>query len=429
MSKLLCNPFCNPDMLTRLENTFVKEIAPDIWMIQGFWPQMFTLEPPSGNIFVMRDGDMVLLMDTGHHPFYRSRILEILKKFVKEGATELVLVMSHGHWDHGKSNDVIYEAGYKKVRFLLPEIEFATLDITKHMAGVMAKAYEYYDPCAGMADGFQMMVEWAKRFPEFNEPQYQDTWAIIKSLPAEYDSQKTFEAYKSLLSNVWCPDLKSYILDRAEPLLMNNRVKRKYGRTFVQGWPLGRFFLIHDASHSPGHISIYDPLNKFIITGDATVEINPPFIDNCLSNSIEISRVCLQMAEDGYITMATDAHRTSQWAKSLELWGLQPLAPVELVDVARGKEECVALFRMFYEYFSTLWDEVITAHAAIGEATVAEILAQLGKSASKYVKFKLGLKPPSVPVKPENLVAVVLKETGAGRRVVKDRILFTPAVK
>jgi glyoxylase-like metal-dependent hydrolase (beta-lactamase superfamily II) len=428
MSDLLCNPFCDPNMLTKLERTFVKEIAPDVVEIEGFCPTMFFLEPPSGNIFVMRDGDMVVLMDTGHHGFYRPRILDSLKKFRKEGAKELVLVMSHGHWDHGKNNDVIYEAGYEKVRFLLPENEFHTLDIQKHMTGDMAKAFDYYDPCAGMAEGFKMMLEWNKQFPEFNDPKYQDTWAKMKALPAEYDGKKTYEVYKSLLLNVLCPDLRSYIIDRAEPLLLSKRVKRKYGHTVVHGWPLGRFFLIHDASQSPGHICIYDPLNKFIITGDATLEINPPFLDTDFGNCIESVRACLQMVEDGYITLATDSHRTAQWGKSFELWGMKPLEPVQLVDVARGKDECKAHFSMFLEYYTAMWDETIKAHAAIGEATVSEILAQLAKSTNKYVVFKLGLKPPAIPIRPENLIALVLKETGAGRRVVKDRILFTPVV-
>ncbi|MBN1613252.1 MAG: hypothetical protein JW950_02175 [Deltaproteobacteria bacterium] len=428
MSNLLCNPFCNPDMLQRLEKTFVREIAPDIWMIEGFCTTMFFLEPPSGNIFVMRDGDMVLLMDTGHHPFYRPRILDVLKKFVKEGAKELVLVMSHGHWDHGKNNDVVYQAGYEKVRFLLPENEFATLNIQKHMTGDMQKAMAFYDPCESMPEAFRNLIQWAKNFPEFNEPLYQDTWSKIQSLPEKYDQQKTFEAFTSLLTNVLCPDLSTYIIDKAEPLPLNKRVKRKYGNTVVQGWPVGRFFLIHDASQSPGHICIYDPLNKFIITGDATLEINPPFTDTDLGNCINICRACLNMAEEGYIAMATDSHRTPQWAHTLDLWGIQPMAPVELVDVARGNDECVAHFRMWLEYYCALWDETVRAHAALGEATVVEILDQLKKSTNKYVLFKLSFKPPAVPIRPENLIVNVLAETGAERQALNDRILFKPAI-
>ena len=210
MSKLLCNPFCIPEMTKWLEQCHVTEIAKDVVEYEGFSGANFFLEPPTGNLFFMRDRDMVLMMDSGHHPFIRPKILEILNKFRKEGARELVLVMSHGHWDHGKNNDIIYEAGYDKVRFILPENEFATLNIPVHMTGSYAKAREYYDPCVLWNEGIPMLLEWFKVFPEFNDPKYQETWDKIRSLPKIYDSDKLFQAYESLMKNVLCPDLSTY---------------------------------------------------------------------------------------------------------------------------------------------------------------------------------------------------------------------------
>jgi hypothetical protein len=337
--------------------------------------------------------------------------------------------MSHGHWDHGKNNDIIYEAGYEKATFLLPEVEFATLNIQQHMLGDMKKAMAYYDVCEGMPDAFRGILQWAKGFPEYNDPKYKETWDKIQALPEKYDQQKAFEAYSSLLTRVLAPDLSSYIIDKAEPLRMDKKVTRKYGSTVLNGWPIGRFFLIHDASQSPGHICIYDPLNKLIITGDATLEINPPFTDTTLSNCIAICRAALNMAEEGYITLATDCHRSPDWETSLALWNMKPMEPVELVDCARGKEECVAHFKMWLAYFTNLWDGAVKAHAALGEATVTEILEELRKSTNKYVVFKMGLKPPQCPIRPENIIVNVLKETGAERRVDKGRILFKPAVR
>ena len=429
MSKLLCNPFCNPDMLKWLEQCHVTEIAKDVVEYEGFSGANFFLEPPTGNLFFMRDRDMVLMMDSGHHPFIRPKILEILNKFRKEGARELVLVMSHGHWDHGKNNDIIYEAGYDKVRFILPENEFATLNIPVHMTGSYAKAREYYDPCVLWNEGIPMLLEWFKVFPEFNDPKYQETWDKIRSLPKIYDSDKVFEAYESLMKNVLCPDISTYCIDKAEPLRLKDRVTRKYGDIILRGWPLGRFFLIHDASQSPGHISIYDPLNKLMITGDATLEINPPFFDVDFGNCIQICQQCLNMAEAGYITMATDAHRTSQWwSKNLKTAGVEPMGPMQLIDIARGQKECVEFYRMWVDYYGSLWDGVIKAHAAIGEATIPEIIVEMGKSTNKYVAFKLAIGMPRLPSSADMLVAKVLKETGAKRRVDKGRILFTPAV-
>ena len=429
-SNLLCNAFCNPEMLKDLEKTRVMEIAPDIWELEGYAGTIFFLEPPSGNIFIMRDGDMVLMMDTGHHGFYREKILKVLRKFVKEGAKELILVLSHGHWDHGKNNDIIYEAGYESARFLLPQPELHTINIPSHMLGDWDKVIEYFDPGVMLPEGLKVFVRWAKNFPEYNNPQYEETWKIIEALPPEYDRARTRTAWESLLTNVLCPDLSTYMIDKAELLSLESREKRCIGDVEFLGWPVGRFFAIHDASQSPGHICIYDPLNKLMITGDATLELNPPFFDCDVNACIDICEKCLRMAEQGHIVLASDCHRTSQWwPRSLAAWGLEPLDPIELVDVARGQDACIAFYRMWVDYFSELKEETLLAHSRIGEATVLEIVEELYKSTNKNMIFKLGLTMPNVPSSPGMLVAKILAESHATRRVDGERTLFTPPEK
>ena len=429
-SSLLCNPFCNPEMLEDLQKTRVMEMTPDFLMIEGYCRFVFLLEPPSGNIFFLRDGDMVLMIDSGHHPFYRPLILDTLKKLADQGARHLVLTMTHGHWDHGKNNDIIYEAGYETAKFILPEPEFATLNITGHMLGDFEKVKEYYDPLTAMPEGLKFFAEWAKGFPAYSEPQYQSTWEAIASLPEEYDPARTRDAWETTLTNVLCPDLGPYIREKAEPLLLKDKETRVYGDVEVSGWPVGRFFIIHDASQSPGHVSVYDPLYKSMITGDATLEINPPFFDCHVGNCIDLCKKCLAMAEQGHILLATDSHRTSQWwPRSLAAWGLTPLLPMEMQDAARGQEACAEFYRIWLDYFTTIRDETLLAHSRIGEATLHEIVEELSKSKEKHMKLKLGLTLPNIPSMPAMLVARLLDETGASRRVDGDRVLFSPARK
>jgi hypothetical protein len=269
-----------------------------------------------------------------------------------------------------------------------------------------------------------------KNFPEFNDPRYRATWDLIEALPDQYDPEKTKAVWASILTNVLCPDLSSYLIDRAEPLKLSAREKRSFGTVELQGWPMGRFFAIHDATQSPGHLSIYDPKNKLMISGDATLEINPPFMDCDFGNCIDFCRKLSRIAEEGHIELATDCHRTSQWwPRFFSTWGLEPLAPVQLVDVARGKEECRAFYNLWANYFSTLREETLLAHSRIGEATVEEIVAELGRSDNKFVRFKLGLRMPQIPSRAEVLVAKVLSEAGAPRRVEGSRILFKPIEK
>lgn len=429
-SKMLCNPFCNPQMLADLEKCRVLEIAREVWELEGYAGTNFFLEPPSGNIFILRDGDLVLLMDTGHHGFFRSRMLEVLTRLRREGARELVLLLSHGHWDHGKNNDIIFEAGYEKARFLLPEPELATLDIPRHMQADLDKVRDYYDPLQLLTPGLKGYVEWARNFPEFKDDRYQEAWRVIESLPGEYDPDAARAAYRHLLEDVLCPDQKSYLIDRAEPLALADRKKLTLGDVELTGWSIGRFFIWHDASQSPGHVCVYDPRNKLMITGDATLEINPPLFDCDFNACIETSRKCLTMTEGGYIEKAADCHRSSQWwPRCFSAWGLEPLSPVQLVDVARGRQECLAFYSMWVEYFTALREEVLKAHLRIGEASVGEIVDELRKSKDKNCVFKLGLTLPNIPASPEILVAKVLAENETPRCLIEKGIVFKPLSK
>lgn len=423
----LINPFVDVTILEELQKTRVMELAPDVWELEGYSSPLYFAKPPSCNIFIMRDRDMVLMVDSGEHGFYRDRILNILEKFASEGAEELVLTLSHGHHDHGHNNDVIYEAGYKKIRFLLSEPELHVLDIPNYIMGEEKKLSEYYDPYYGRQGALQGIRDFAKHFSEYTDPRYQHAWGIIDALPSEYDQEKNRTAWETVLREVIFSDLSSYCRDKAEPLPLAAREKRVYGDVEVLGWPIGRFFLIHDGSQTPGHISIYDPKYKLMITGDATLELNPVLFDSNLDSCIDICEKCLRMAEQGYIELATDGHRTSQWwGGTLQVWGLEPLDPVVLIDAARGKDACVAFYRFWVDYYATIKEEILMAHHRIGEATVQEILDELGKSDNRYVKFKLAMAMPKVPAYPGLCVARVLAESGASRHVKGDRILFSP---
>jgi len=428
--QMLCSPFCDPGMLEDLEKCRVMEIFPDVFFIEGYAGTAgFFSRPPSGNIFIMRDGDTVLVEDSGHHPFYRDKMLAVLKKFKDEGAKELILTMSHGHWDHGKNNDVIFEAGYEKARFLLAEPEFHTLNIAEHLIGDQKKLFKYYDPCKSQNyyEGLKQQLEYFKMFPAYKEPKFQKTWKMIEALTPESSTEEVFAAWCANMKNVMASDLSSYIIDKAEPLKLKDREKRTIGGQEVLGWPVGRFFLIHEASQSPGHISVYDPKYKLMITGDATLEINPPFFDCDLNNCIDFCAKCLEMAKKGEILAATDMHRTSQfWPKCIRAWGLEPINRAQEIDVARGQQECIDFYQFWLDYHTAQKEEVLKAHARIGKATVEEIVTELRKSTNKYVQFKLGLTLPYIPCFPHTQVIKVLEENGCVRHVEGGKVLFSP---
>lgn len=209
---------------------------------------------------------------------------------------------------------------------------------------------------------------------------------------------------------------------------MRKREKRTFGSVDVEGWTVGRFFLIHDGSHSPGHISIYDEESKFLMSGDVTVEINPAFYYSSLDRCIEMSRKYKGMAEEGFIELASDSHRSPTFLpERYERWGLEPLDDIQLTDVARGRRQCIDFFAVFERLFSQLRSTVLDVHDKLGESTIPQIVEGLLEIDNPAMRFKKALKFERIPSRIDVLVATVLREAVAPVELGNHGAIFSPA--
>lgn len=378
-----------------LKRSRVMEIAPDTWMIEGYSSTDFSSRPSSSNCFILGDKNMVLLLDTGTYPFYRARILDVLSKFRDQGADTLILMNTHGHMDHVANNDVVLEAGFKKVRYLLPEPELGNMDAQGHFRHEFDELENYYDyfrelPVLPLKITSLVSRNLARRL-------------FLKVLKINYQGINT-------------------LVDRAEILLPDDKIRKTYGDMEFSGWEVGRFFAIHDKTHSPGHISLYDPQNKLLLTGDATLELNPTFMNSSLDQCIAMMSKFSDLAKSGHVELATDAHRSSIWMKELgEHFQYQPLSPVQLLDVMRGKDACLEFYGFLHRYFSEIKNQVLSILEELGEATVPETVRRFKASDNPYARFKSKTDIIKVTSSIEVLVANVFKEAKIKSRNQKNR--------
>jgi glyoxylase-like metal-dependent hydrolase (beta-lactamase superfamily II) len=383
--------------IKELKDSRVMEIATDVWEIEGYISTQFFIKPGSSNIFIFRDNDDVLLLDTGLYPFYRKIILDILEKYRKQGAKNLTLLISQGHFDHIANNDIILESNYNNIRFLLPEIELDTIDLLNHFTGDFKELEKYYNPYSMLPFIVKLATKISVKFGR----------SLVKKM-----SQKLFQGINTLV-------------DKAELLREENKVKKNIGDIEFTGWEIGRFFAIHDGAHSPGHISLYDSKNKLLMTGDATIEINPPFFNSRLIKCIEIMKKFRQIAEQGHVQIAIDSHHSSRhFQKIFEKFNVEPLDSIQLKDYAHGREQCIAFFSMFENYYKELKDEVLSALSKLKEATIPEILKEFKKSDNKAVKMKIAMKFPKFPSRLDVLIAVILDELKITWRREGKKVIF-----
>jgi glyoxylase-like metal-dependent hydrolase (beta-lactamase superfamily II) len=385
-----------------LKESRVMEIAPDIWMIEGYISGNFLFKPPSSNCFILRDKEMVLLIDTGTYPQYREKLLSILRKFRKNGAKRLILMLTQGHFDHVCNNDIILEAGFEDVHFLLPEDEVFTLDLYNHWTGEYREVMEYYNPYQ------ELPFEFPTAVPNI-------TSRISMNMAQKMVDRSIAYLFRGI----------NTMADKAEILTNSSRKKKMFGDVEFFGWEVGRFFAIHDATHSPGHLSFYDPEYKIFITGDATLEINPPFFNSSLNNCIAMMGKYKRFAKLGFVKLGTDSHRSSiYFSRLMESHKKNPLHRLQVVDTFEGSD-CAEFYSFFETYYLALKNEVLAALKRNREATVHEIIQELKNSKDPYIQFKVFIGLPKGPSRLEILVANVLKEARIPKRKEGDKIIFT----
>jgi len=402
----------------------VTELAPDVWQVEGCLGINFFCSAPSANAYILRDKDMVILFDPGMQPFYRSRILELLRKYKAAGCKTLVLIDSQGHWDHALNNSVVLEAGFENLRFLLPEPEVAVIDCQFHWLGDFKKLEAFFNPYAEWMVQEKEIEKFAQTCTAYSEPYYAPVWDAIKKLGPHSNYADHRAALRLLIDRVLIGN-KRNLSEMAEILTIDSREKRTYGDTEWYGWQVGRFFIIHDGAHSPGHVCLYDPLNKLALTGDVTIEINPPFFDSNFNKIVDAAKGFRRMSEQGFITLASDAHRSKTFFPlAVEAMNMKDLifTPLQLEDCMRGEDQCIEFFSGFEKFYSGMRRDILQTISKLGEATIDDIVTEWFKLDTPQTKFKKCFHFPS---RPHVLVTRVLDEFGYNRRVSGDKILFS----
>jgi glyoxylase-like metal-dependent hydrolase (beta-lactamase superfamily II) len=395
------------NLLKELQQSCVREIAKDIWLVEGYLGDDFFNTAPSSNNYIMRDGDALYIVDTGYYPLYRARMLEIINRYKKEGVKRVVLLLTQGHFDHASNNVILQECGLPW-EFLLPEPEVKTINFVNDFNQDIARLAEFEDVFTTMfpMKGITMAIRAAN---------------AVSSTLAE---NILHLSVRKIMGGI------QTLADKATILSLDKRVTKRYGNTELIGWEVGRFFVIHDAAHTAGHISIYDPENKMLLTGDVTIEINPAFFYSSIDKLIQTSRAFANMTKEGFVELVADSHRSKTFTSRLyEKYNINPLHATQMADEIRGKKDCEAFLSTFHDYYSDLKKGVGEAHAKVGAAEVKDIVEELTASPNAAVQFKKALFFPNFPSRMDVLVAGILKEAGVRPRREGKKIILSPQGK
>ncbi|MDP2949437.1 MAG: MBL fold metallo-hydrolase, partial [Chloroflexota bacterium] len=122
----------------------VQEIAPEVIRFGGWFSDNWATETPYCNTYLLRQGDDLVIYDTGAFRDIRQRMLASIASY-QQRCRGLYVVLGHAHYDHCGNNDILEELPFAEKHLLVAEPGIPRLDVlAADRAGVLDEM-AYYD--------------------------------------------------------------------------------------------------------------------------------------------------------------------------------------------------------------------------------------------------------------------------------------------
>ena len=354
--------------------------------------------PSYCNTYLLRDEKNLILYDTSAFEDIRSEMLSVIKKY-EDVCSSFYLINGHADLDHIGNNDILEEVGIKDKHLLIHEAGLPRLDAAKADEKLTKEIMDYYDFFGTMQIPIVRFLN--KISPRMNL----------------YFKRRGMERY-------WTP---SRTQQSTAELLKDSRKQRFNigGRTFL-GWQMGNIYLIHDGAHVPEHLCLYDTRRRALLVGDLTGEWNPMFSSET-KGLVKYCNILAEIAEEGYIETLGGGHRNKDtYGRIFDEYEVVPFTRYQISDCLQGKESIVEFLRGFSNYYKDVRDTVLKVYEDLGSATIEEIVQELRKSDSKAIQMKMKLEFPRFISWIRNSIASILRETGAKKMSIGNKIVFEP---
>jgi glyoxylase-like metal-dependent hydrolase (beta-lactamase superfamily II) len=280
----------------------VHQLADNLWLIEGEWPDDLEKDPDIANAVLYRAGDRLYLMDTGVGSKMRTGIERALAE--AGPARSFTLLHSHAHVDHVCNNDLIHTVKAAEKHHYFSEPGQVMLDYNRYFSDIFYQLSEYYDPFAGFR---------ANRV----------RWRLIRLVR---DTLALFVGQQQALRIMMPIGLKKW-----EPVYLSRetmefyetlpRQKIRIGDVTWTSWMMGDddVWVLEDRGHSPDHVLFYVPEHHFLHAGDMPGETFPLWPDSDGQAHEQSLRKCLAMTRAGDVQLLTDGHHHQIYRGSDEI--------------------------------------------------------------------------------------------------------------
>jgi glyoxylase-like metal-dependent hydrolase (beta-lactamase superfamily II) len=287
-------------------------LAPNLVVIEGRHPTLLWEACDVPSIVVYRTAKTLYVLDTGVGPEQRAA-LEAQIAALGEGTEEIVLVNSHGHFDHLGNNDLLQKSSISRKRHLIPKDSAPDQDIRAELYEMYGRGKDYFSYIDGLplpADkisGLLKTLGAASISP-----------ATLENLGSELHSSGILPAF-----NQFMPSIVVDILLATYPAVFPSVETMTFLEDIAppqqielagaqwNGWTLGssapEVYVLQSGGHSKGGVVFYIPEHKFLMLADETTAV-PIWPDTDPRRVVDTAHKALLMLDNGALQWLCAGH-------------------------------------------------------------------------------------------------------------------------
>jgi glyoxylase-like metal-dependent hydrolase (beta-lactamase superfamily II) len=268
-----------------------RQLAGNLWYIEGLMPDDFTQDVDRANALVYRAGDRLYVLDTGSGEAMRQS----LEKLINDAGPlkSLTILNSHSHLDHCGNNDLVHSGRAEQRNHYISKEALDRMDLAELFVYYFTNIEQYYEPLDGYV-AYRQKMKVAK---------------LLRDILALFIGRK--RAWSKILTPFW-KNMENDNLSRETMQSLENLplYAIHIGETEWRGWILGEddVWVLEDRSHTPDEVLFYIPEHRTIYMSDATFHLIPTFSESNSYYARKVFRKVLSAARSGDVKLLVDGH-------------------------------------------------------------------------------------------------------------------------
>jgi glyoxylase-like metal-dependent hydrolase (beta-lactamase superfamily II) len=354
--------------------TDIHSLAPNLVVIEGRHPTLLWEACDVPTIVVYRAAKTLYVLDTGVGTEQRTALEAQMTK-LGESAEEIVLVNSHGHFDHLGNNDLLQKSAISRKRHLISKDSAPDQDIRAELFEMYGRGKDYFSYIDGLPLPADKISGLLKALGAPSIPP-----ATLEDLGAKMHESGILPAFNGFMPSIVVDILLATypaVFPSVETMTFLESISApeqiELAGAKWNGWTLGsdvpEVYVLQSGGHSKGGVVFYIPEHSFLMLADETTSV-PIWPDTDPRRVVETAQKALTMLDKGAL----------QWLCA----GHFPMVPSNDVNQVRASLQRV--ISQSAEFSDTVGNE-LAAHSE--GLTIDELYDALRKNipSTSYVSF------------------------------------------